>query len=427
MPKGTDDHDGLAVDSRVAEVRHEAAEAKEAAADARRDAEEALENADEARAAAETAEDRVTHELLIHPDDEPDEDSDTPYGEPGRPISRRAPFYVGFTGGLGVLAALLLGLALRQVSSMLVIVLVAIFIAVGLNPLVEWLIHRGVRRAWAVVVVSVGVLTVVTVFIVAIVPVLQDQLTAIVDNAPGWLEELARNRTIKDLDGKYDIIDTVNAKLTDGSFAQSAFGSLFTVGLAVVNALFNTFLIFVLTLYFLSALPTIKRSCYELAPASRRTRVSYLGDQILRQVGGYVSGAFIVAVCAGVSSFIFLEVVGLGQYALALALVVAILDFIPLIGATIGAVVVTLIGFATSPTIGVVCLVFFLIYQQVENYVIYPRVMSSSVNVPGVVTVVAVLIGGSLMGVVGAMLAIPTAAGGLLLLREVFLRKQDTA
>lgn len=427
MPKGTDDHEGPALDSHVAEVRHNAAEAKEAAADARRNAEEALENADEASAAAETAEDRVTHELLIHPNDEPAEDSDTPYGEPGRPISRRAPFYVGFTGGLGVLAALLLGLALRQVSSILVIVLVAIFIAVGLNPVVEWLIHRGVRRAWAVVVVSVGVLTVVTIFIVALVPVLQDQLTAIVDNAPGWLEELAKNRTVKDLDGKYDIIDTVNAKLTDGSFAQTAFGSLFTVGLAVVNALFNAFLIFVLTLYFLSALPTIKRSCYELAPASRRTRVSNLGDQILRQVGGYVSGAFIVAVCAGVSSFIFLEIVGLGQYALALALVVAILDFIPLIGATIGAVVVTLIGFATSPTIGVICLVFFLTYQQVENYVIYPRVMSSSVNVPGVVTVVAVLIGGSLMGVVGAMLAIPTAAGGLLLLREVFLRKQDTA
>jgi predicted PurR-regulated permease PerM len=223
------------------------------------------------------------------------------------------------------------------------------------------------------------------------------------------------------------VIAKIKDKVTAADFAQSAFGSLFSVGLAVVNALFNAFIIFVLTLYFLAALPTIKRSCYELAPASRRTRVTYLGDEILRRVGGYVVGAFVVALCAGVSSFVFLLIVGLGKYAVALALVVAILDFIPLIGATIGAVLVSLVGVATSPATGVACVVFYVVYQQVENYLIYPRVMSSSVNVPGIVTVVAVLVGGSLLGVVGAMLAIPTAAAVLLLVREVFLRRQDAS
>ena len=135
-----------------------------------------------------------------------------------------------------------------------------------------------------------------------------------------------------------------------------------------------------------------------------------------------------IALIAGLSSFIFLEFAGLSEYALALSLVVALLDFIPLIGATIGAVLVTAIGFATSPTTGVACLIFYVVYQQVENYVIYPRVMQSSVDVPGVVTVIAVLIGGSLMGVVGALLAIPTAAAVILLVREtVVKRRKDDA
>jgi predicted PurR-regulated permease PerM len=276
-----------------------------------------------------------------------------------------------------------------------------------------------------VLVVSLGVLGALALFVVALVPVLRDQITALIANAPEWLDKLQKNNTIEDLDKKYDVIDKARDKLKDPKLAQQVFGSVFTVGLAVLNALLNAFLIFVLTLYFLSALPQIKRACYSLAPASRRDRVTSLGDEILRRVGGYVAGAFVIALCAGVTSFIFLEIVGLGQYAVALALVVALLDFIPLIGATIGAVIVSAIGLATSPTVGISCIVFYIVYQQVENYIIYPRVMRSSVNVPGVVTVIAVLIGGSLLGVVGALLAIPTAAAALLLIREIVVPRQD--
>jgi predicted PurR-regulated permease PerM len=273
--------------------------------------------------------------------------------------------------------------------------------------------------------VTLGLLAVVALFIVSLVPVLRDQINAIITNAPGWLDSLRRNKTIDDLDKKYHVISRVTQKLQDPALAQTAFGSIFTVGLAVLSALFNAFIVFVLTLYFLSALPQIKNACYSLAPASRRERVTQLGDEILRGVGGYVSGAFVVSLCAGTSSFVFLVLAGLGKYALALALVVAILDFIPLIGATIAAVLVSIIGFATSLGVGIACVVFYAIYQQVENYILYPRVMRSSVDVPGVVTVVAVLLGGSLMGVVGAMLAIPMAAAVLLLMREIVIRRQD--
>ena len=129
--------------------------------------------------------------------------------------------------------------------------------------------------------------------------------------------------------------------------------------------------------------------------------------------------------CAGISSLVFLFAVGLGKYAVALAFVVALLDVIPMIGATIGAVVVTAIGFATDPKIGLACLIFYVVYQQVENYAIYPRVMSKAVDIPGAVTVIAALVGAALLGVVGALLAIPTAAAILMLTKEVFIRRQD--
>ncbi|MGH3447123.1 MAG: AI-2E family transporter [Nocardioidaceae bacterium] len=351
--------------------------------------------------------------------------TDSGLGTPGPPVSRHSPFYIGFWGTLGVLAALALGLWLREASSIIVLVVVAVFLAVGLNPFVEWLMRRGLPRWLSVLVVTLGMLGAVALFVAALVPVLRDQITALIDNAPGWLDALRDNQTIQNLDDKYGVIDTINDKLKDPKLAQDVFGSVFSVGLAVFSALANAFIVFVLTLYFLAALPQIKRACYSLAPASRRARVTYLGDEILRRVGGYVVGAFLIALCAGVSSFVFMEIAGLGEYALALALLVGILDFIPLVGATIGAVVVTIIGFATSVTIGVACLIFFIIYQQVENYVIYPRVMSSSVDIPGVVIVIAVLIGGSLLGVVGALLAIPIAAAILLLLREIVVRRQE--
>jgi len=364
-------------------------------------------------------------DLLIHPDGGAGNASSNPYGTPGPALSRRSPFFIGFVGTLGVLLALLLGMAIQQARSPLVLIVVSMFLAVGLNPIVEFLIHRGVRRSFSVLTVTLGVVAVITLFVVALVPVLRDQIEALIDNAPGWLDQLQGNKQVQSLDEKYDVISTVQERLQDGTVAQQAFGSIFTVGIAVLNGLLNAFFVFVLTVYFLSALPAIKRACYSLAPVRRRERVQSLGDEILRRVGGYVAGAFVIALIAGVSSFIFLEFAGLAQYALALSLVVAILDFIPLIGATIGATIVTLIAFATSLETGISCAVFYLIYQQIENYVIYPRVMRSSVELPGVVTVIAVLIGGTLMGVVGALLAIPTAAAVLLLIRETVVRRND--
>lgn len=357
--------------------------------------------------------------------DEPASSAGVDLGEQGQPFSRHSPFYIGFFGGLGALLAFWLGSQVLSISGVLILVVVAMFLAAGLNPVVEFFVRRGLQRSWAVVAVIGMVLAALALFLVAIVPVISDQISALTENAPGWLDRLQQNDRVQELDQKYDVIDRVKEYVANGDYASSVFGGVLGVGLAVLSALANAFIITVLTLYFLSSLQKTKNAFYRLAPASRRDRVSKLGDRVLDGVGGYVSGAFVVALCAGISSLVFLFIVGLGEYAVALSFVVALLDVIPMIGATIGAVVVTAIGFATDPKIGLACLVFYLIYQQLENYVIYPRVMSKSVDIPGAVTVIAALVGAALLGVVGALLAIPTAAAILMLTREVFIRRQD--
>jgi len=336
------------------------------------------------------------------------------------------PYMTGFLLAAGGLTAYWVGGLILQASSVLILVVVSLFLAFGLSPVVDWLVRRDVRHSVAVLIVAMGFVAALALFVLAIAPVVADQISTLTANAPGYFDKLQHNRQIERLDARYDVIDKAKDYVTSGDLTQQVFGGVLGVGLAILGAFANVFIVIVMTLYFMASLDNVKRNLYKLAPASRRETVAGLGDRILAGIGGYVSGAFVVAMCAGISTLVFLFIVGLGKYAVALALVVAILDVIPMIGATLGAVIVSAIGLATDLKIGIACIIFYVIYQQVENYLIYPRVMSKSVDVPGAITVIAALIGASLLGVVGALLAIPTAAAILLLVREVFIRKQDT-
>ncbi|TCC21874.1 AI-2E family transporter [Kribbella speibonae] len=400
-------------------------EADESADKADASAEEADDSADKAAAAAEHVEDGDTNladELLIeerHPS--------VGMGTPGPPLRRGNPFTFGFFAALGVLVALGLWNAAGQARSVLILLLVSMFIAVGLNPLVEWFMRRGLKRGLSVGVVFLLMILAVAGVAVAIVPVVSDQINSLIKNAPEWLDLLKNSKTVDDLDNKYHFIDKAQEYIQDPALAQRAFGGILGVGKVVAGALFNTFTILVLTLYFLASLPSVKRAAYSLVPRTRRTRVSILGDEVLGRVGGYVSGQFLVALTAGVMMFIFLEIVGLREYAVALAIVVMFCDFIPMVGGLIGVVIVALIGFTGGVGIGIACLIYGIIYQQVENYVVAPRIMRRAVDIPGAVTVIAALLGGALLGVVGALLAIPSAAAILLIIREVWVRKADAS
>jgi predicted PurR-regulated permease PerM len=377
----------------------------------------AVEEADEAD---EAEPEQGDHRAFLQDDHHPDD-----VGEPGQPLNSRSPFMWGLLGGLGALVALWIAMMVVRVSGVLVLVVVAMFLAVGLNPAVEFLMRRGLKRPWAVLCVITGVILVFAGFLTILVPIISDQVSAIGDSLPSWFDRLQRNHRIREFDQKYDITTKVEDYVKSGTWADKAFGGAVGVGLAILGALLNAFVVVVLTLYFLASLPSLKQAAYSLAPATRRERVSLLGDRILRNIGGYVSGAFVVALCAGLSTLVFLFIVGLGKYAVALAMVVALLDVIPMIGATIGAVIVCAIAFATDIKTGIIAVIFYIAYQQFENYVIYPRVMARSVEIPGALTVVAALIGGTLLGVVGALLAIPTAASLLLLVKEVFIPRQQ--
>jgi predicted PurR-regulated permease PerM len=360
---------------------------------------------------------------LFDPIDEPD--GKNRYGVPGPALSRSSAFYRGLWGAVGVLLAIAFAVAVREVASVLVLVLVSGFLAIGLNPIVELLIRSGMKRGWAVLIVATGVVCVVTLIVVVLVSVLRDQVTSFVNNGPHLLDTLLKHKSIRQFNHKYHIITNLQNRLKDPNLGSDILQDVFSTGLGALQAALSTVVVFVLTLYFLAALPQLKHAGYSLAPASRRARVGQLGDEILRRTGRYVIGAFLVALLAGTVTFIFLLIVGLGRYALPLALFVAMLDLVPLVGSITGAAVVSIFCLATSLDVGIAAIIFYLVYEPLEGYVIYPRVMRSSVDVPEYVTVVAVLIGGTLGGVVGALLALPIAAGILLLVREVWVRRQD--
>ena len=350
-----------------------------------------------------------------------------PLGLPGARLSRHSPFYIGFFGALGALLAWQLAGMLANARSVILLLVVSLYLAVGLNPLVEWFVRHRVRRGLAVAAVFFGVVVIFGLIGLAIVPVVTEQITALINQVPVWLEEVRTDRNLQSLDDQYEITRRVQEYITSGGLAERLFGGVLGAGRIVFSTLFSLFTVLVLTLYFLGSLPATKGALYKFVPRSRRHRVTGLGDEILDRVGSYVGGQIAVAGIAATAAFTFFMIAGLHEYALALAIVVAVLGLIPLIGGAISAVVATSIGLLTDLKIGIACLIYFIIYQQVENYLIYPRVMQRSVNVPGTVIVIAAMVGGSLLGIVGALLAVPTAAAILLLIREVIHPRLEDA
>jgi predicted PurR-regulated permease PerM len=344
------------------------------------------------------------------------------FGLPGRPLTR-SPFLIGLTGGLGLLLAYSAFLLVRDALSILILIFIAMFLAVGLNPAVVRLQRWGLPRWLAVAAVGFGVVLLVCGGLTALVPPLITQTTALAENLPGYIEELQRNPTIRDLNARYDVLNQIQSAATSQNFGRLAGGVL--GGLQIVfSAIFNVLTVAVLTIYFMAAFERLREGAYKLVPASRRDRVRLIGDEILTKVGAYMAGALAIALIAGASTWVFLVIAGV-TYPFALAVVVAITDLIPQVGATIGAVVVTIIAFASaSVPVGIACAVFFIIYQQVENYLIYPKVMRRAVKVSDLAAIVAVLIGVALLGIIGALIAIPAVAAIQLIVREVILPRQ---
>jgi predicted PurR-regulated permease PerM len=344
------------------------------------------------------------------------------FGVPGKPL-RRSPFLLGFTGALGVFLAYAVFLGIRNSAGILVLVVIALFLAVGLHPAVVRLRGWGLPHGLAIAVVALSVVLLIVGGLLALVPPVITQSGEFIEHLPGYVEELRRNRTVNDLVVRYDVMERVQS-VANPSTVGRVLGGVLGGAQLIFGTIFRALTVLVLTIYFLAYFDRLRDLGYALVPRTRRERVRLIGDEILTRVGAYMVGALGIAVLAGASTFVFALVVGL-PYPFALAVVVAVTDLIPQIGATLGAVVVTLVGFATDLPIAIACLIFFVIYQQVENYLIYPKIMRRAVSVNEVAALLAALLGVSLLGVVGALLAIPTVAAVQLILREVVLPRQD--
>jgi predicted PurR-regulated permease PerM len=377
-----------------------------------------------------TEDEQLTHSLLAdtlpHPSAEP-EPSRRPFGQAGRPLNRQSPFYVGFVGAIGVLAAYGLWQAVSSLGTVLTLLTVAVFLTLSLNPVVELLVRRGLRRGGAVTAVFAMVVGVFVLLGFVVVPPVAQQATELAQNAPLYVNEVLRNPRVQDIDQHYHVVEKVqeevDKRLNDGDFMSQVAGGVLGAGRVVAEGVFSTLTVLVLTLYFLSSLPTLKQAVYAVVPASRRPRVISLSEEIMRRVGSYAIGQVGVAAVNAFCAWIMMSIVGI-EYAAVLAVAVGFLGLVPMVGATLGAVLVAVVAVFDDPKKAVIALVYFVVYQQTENYLVAPRIMQRTVSVPGAVTIVAALIGGTLLGMLGALLAIPAAAGLLLLYDEVLVPRQ---
>lgn len=326
---------------------------------------------------------------------------------------------------LGCLLAAYVAYVLRNV---LVLVVVAAFLAVGLDPAVRRLERWGVRRGGAVALIFFAALAFIAAFVAAVIPPLVKQIGTFATDLPGYVQDLAeRNPRIQRWVVENDIPQRLREATKDlpGLIAGS-FGNVVGIAGSVLAGLFNTLTVIVLTIYFMLSLSRIREGSLRLVPKSRREQVRDLLDPILEKIGGYIAGQVTVALIAGVLAFLYLLIAGV-PFPIALALWVSIAALIPLVGATIGAVPSVVVAFVTSAPLGLATVVYFVIYQQIENYVIAPRIMTRAVDISPAAVLLAALMGGNLLGFVGALMAIPLAAALKLIVQEVVLPRAERA
>lgn len=352
------------------------------------------------------------------------------FGVSGLPINKTQPFYFGFVATLGVLSAIVLLRALESVSQIFVLILVSLFLATGLNPAVEALRKRNFSRGSAVAVIFSSVILFVVFFAFVVVPPVVSQGTNLIQNAPELLDNLMKNSTINSLNDQFGIIDTLQSRLnsvtSDGTLLISTFGGVIGVGQSILSGFFTALTILVLTLYFITSLPQATSLGLSLVPASRRDRVGKLTNAVIERIGIFVGSQILIAAMAGVFIVLLSTVLSLPS-PIAIGMIVFVVALIPLIGHFIGAGVVTLIALTQSPLIGLVAFVTYVLYVQIENYVVTPRIMKRTLSVPGAVTIISALIGSSLLGLVGGLLAVPVAASIILILDEVVIPRANKA
>lgn len=331
---------------------------------------------------------------------------------------------------IGITLLVFLALALVYLAWRVITwILIASFLAAALNPAVEFFERRGMRRGAAAAIVAVVAIGGISGLAYLVVPPLVEQVTNFVEAVPGFVEDLTEGRgPLGFLQTDYQIVDRVREAI-DERGAGGVLGltePAVAVAQSVVTAVVGVVTIAFLTVFMLlQGRQTIERFM-GLLPESTRVRWQRVASEIYRAIGGYVSGNLLISLIAGVASGIVLFAVGT-EYAVALAVIVAILDLVPLAGATLAAFLVTTVVFIELGWVrGVIVAVFFLVYQQLENHFLQPVIYGRTVQLSPLSVLVAVLIGAELAGILGALMAIPIAGTLQAIVREILLVRRET-
>lgn len=343
-------------------------------------------------------------------------------------------FKLGFIGMLGVGLGIMVLTAVSSIANVLLYIGIALFLALGLDPVVNWLVAKKMPRWAALLSVVVVVLGALIALLLTAIPTLLNQLIVFFTSVPDLLHQLQNQPWVKNLDSQFGSTVDVNSIFTElGSFFRdpknlgSLAGGALAVGTGIATGVTGTIVVIILTLYFTASLQTIKNFSYSLVPQSKRDMYIRLSEQITSGVGKYVGGQFTLATINGVSTFIVLTIIG-GKLAIVFAFIAFLLALVPLIGTVSAAVIITLsqLGLA-GPETAIAIGIFFLIYMQIEAYVFSPRIMNKAVQVPGATVVIAALAGGTLLGIFGALIAIPIAAAINLIIKEIIIPAQNDA
>lgn len=338
------------------------------------------------------------------------------------------PLRWGFIVTLGVLGALLVAVALSNLRSVVLSVFIAAFVALGLDPLIRWFQRRGLKRAVAIPVVMLLFIAFVVTVVWLVVPPVIAQATEFVAQIPDEVRRLQAegwfDRVNESTNGvAATIITWFQNLIADPNVWASIGGGALAFGAAILDGVSSGIFIFILSIYFIASLDTIKRAGYSLVSASHRERFVSYAERIMDSVGRYLSGMVILAFINAVFSVILLTIVGV-PYALLIGVIALFVTLIPLIGTVLTTVLMTVVSLFVSPVAALIVLIAMLVYMQIEAYVLTPRVMSKAVQVPGSVVLISALAGGTLLGLLGALVAIPISAGIILIIREVVVPKK---
>jgi len=347
--------------------------------------------------------------------------AERPLGALGAKFNRRSPFVVGMGAAAGVAVIYGAVQALVDARSALILIGVALFLAVGLEPVVSWLVRHRFPRWAAVTTVFLSALILVAALLAIAIPPLAQQASQLVAQAPDYLREAQdHSSTLGRLNDRFHL----QQQLTDAVNGSTVLEHLVSAVTLVFDAVTKLVLVAVLTVFFLADMPQIRTNLYRLVPGARRPRAILIGDQIFAKVGAYVLGNVVISVIAAVGTFLWLEAFGV-PYPLLLAIFVAVFDLVPVVGSTVAGVVVAAVALTVSIPVSVATVAFFVAYRLIEDYLLMPRIIGRAVQVPAVVTVVAVLVGGAVLGIIGALVAIPIAAALQLLVQDLLYPRLD--